>query len=58
MMKDKLALLPGNGPTHHRVFIRLVAWGCKDEAIAYSNCVMQRTCSMVCFVDTNTQQYK
>ena len=24
MMRDKMALLPGIGQTHHRVFIRLV----------------------------------
>ena len=29
MMKDRLALLPGNGLTHHRVFIRLVDWAMK-----------------------------
>ena len=34
MMRDKLALLPGNGPTHHRVFIRLVAWGYTNYRIA------------------------
>ena len=30
MMRDKMALLPGIGPTHHHVFIRLVACGYKD----------------------------
>ena len=26
MMRDKMALLPGIGQTHHHVFIRLLAW--------------------------------
>ena len=30
MMRDKMALLPGIGQTHHHVFIRLVAWGYKN----------------------------
>ena len=50
MMRDKMALLPGIGQTHHHVFIRLVACGYKN-----SNYALQHTCSMACYVDTNTQ---
>ena len=30
MMRDKMALLPGIGQTHHHVFIRLLAWSYKN----------------------------
>ena len=53
MMRDKMALLPGIGQTHHHVFIRLVAWGYKIKLWHIKLCPAMYTLHG-CYVDTNT----